>query len=79
MNYENVVITTELCGGGEILSQDLIMKNSEDYSIVEKIDDLLVNDDKIEKLKNENLKIVQNFSIEKNVQETLEVINEVIN
>lgn len=79
MNYENVVITTELCGGGEILSQDLIMKNSEDYSIVEKIDDLLSNDNKIEKLKNENLKIVQNFSIEKNVQETLEVINEVIN
>ncbi|WP_108064204.1 glycosyltransferase family 4 protein [Poseidonibacter lekithochrous] len=79
MNFENVVITTKFCGGGEILNQDLIMNNSTDYSIVEKIDNLLINDDKIEKLKKENLKIVQNFSIERNVQETLEVINEVIN
>lgn len=79
MNYENIVITTKFCGGGEILNQNLIMKNSDDYSIVEKIDNLLINDDKIEKLKKENLKIVQNFSIERNVQETLEVINEVIN
>ena len=64
----------------EILNHKIyIMINSTDYSIVEKIDELLINDDKIEKLKKENLKIVQNFSIEKNVQETLEVINEVIN
>lgn len=79
MNYENVVITTKYCGGGEILNQDLLMKNSEDYSIVEKIDRLLENDDEIEKIKKENFKIVQNFSIERNVEKTLKVINEVIN
>jgi UDP-glucose:(heptosyl)LPS alpha-1,3-glucosyltransferase len=79
MNYENVVITTEFCGGGEILDKNLIMKDSFDFSIVEKIDKLLLNDIEIEAIKKENLRIVQNFSIERNVQETLEVINEIIN
>lgn len=79
MNYENVVVTTKQNGASEILNNKYTMITPTDYSIVERIDNLLVNDDKIEKLKKENLKIVQNFSIEKNVQETLEVINEVIN
>ena len=79
MNYENVVITTKQNGASEILSSDYTMQTPQDYSIVEKIDDLLENADKIEAIKKENLEIVQNFSIEKNVQETLEVINEVIN
>lgn len=79
MNYENVVITTKQNGASEILNNKYTMLTPNDYSIVEKIDDLLANNDKIEKIKKENLKIVQNFSIERNVQETLEVINEVIN
>jgi len=79
MNYSNVVITTRQNGASEILNQDLIMNNSEDYSIVQKIDKLLENNDAIEKIKKENLEIVKNFSIEKNVEQTLKVINEVIN
>ena len=79
MNYENVVITTKFCGGGEILNQDLIMKSATDYLIVQKIDELLIDDKKLNKIKEDNLEIVKNFSIEKNVKETLRVINEVIN
>lgn len=79
MNYENVVITTKQNGASEILSNEYIMNSSEDFSIVEKIDKLLVNDLEIDKIKKDNLQIIQNFSIEKNVQQTLEVINEIIN
>ncbi|WP_428027035.1 glycosyltransferase family 4 protein [Arcobacter sp.] len=79
MNYENVVITTKYCGGGEIINQDFIMQTPTDYSIVNKIDELLENPEKISKIKAQNLEIVKNFSIEKNVEQTLKVINEVIN
>lgn len=79
MNYENVVITTKQNGASEILSNEYTMNSSDDFSIVEKIDKLLLNDLEIEKIKKDNLEIIQNFSIEKNVQQTLEVINEIIN
>lgn len=79
MNYENVVITTKQNGASEILSNEYTMNSSEDFSIVEKIDKLLINDLEIEKVKKDNLEIIQNFSIEKNVQQTLKVINEIIN
>lgn len=78
MNYGNVVITTKQNGASEILSSDYIMSNANDFSIIEKIDKLLVNDLEIDRIKNENLEIVKNFSIEKNVHQTLKVINEVI-
>lgn len=79
MNYENVVITTKQNGASEILSNEYTMNSSEDFSIVEKIDKLLINDLEIDKIKKDNLEIIQNFSIEKNVQQTLKVINEIIN
>ena len=43
---------------------------------MKKINDLLNNQDKLDKIKVQNLNIVQNFTIEKNVEETLKVINE---
>lgn len=79
MNFKNVVITTKQNGASEILEEDYIMDSPTDYSIVEKIDNLMIKDKKIEKIKERNLEIVQDFTIEKNVQKTLEVINEVIN
>lgn len=51
MNYENVVITTKQNGASEILSNEYTMNSSEDFSIIEKIDKLLINDLEIEKLK----------------------------
>ncbi len=77
MNYSNVVITTKQNGASEILDSNYTMASSVDYSIVEKIDDLLVNQDKIDKIKLMNLQIVKNFTIEKNVEKTLEVIKEI--
>ncbi|NOX14602.1 MAG: glycosyltransferase family 4 protein [Epsilonproteobacteria bacterium] len=76
MSFSNVVITTKNCGGGEILNQKFIMQTPQDYTIVEKIDELLQNPEKLECIKKENLKIVQNFTIEKNAKETMEIINE---
>ena len=78
MNYGNVVITTKQNGASEILSSDYIMSNADDSSIIEKINKLLINDLEIDRIKNENLEIVKNFSIEKNVDQTLKVINEII-
>lgn len=43
---------------------------------MKKINDLLNNQDKLDKIKVQNLNIVQNFTIENNVEETLKVINE---
>ncbi len=79
MNYKNVVITTKQNGASEILPTEYIMNSSIDYAIVNKIDNLLSNETEMNKIKEENLKIVQNFSIEKNVKETLDMINEIIN
>ncbi len=79
MNFLNAVITTKQCGGGELLDNEFIMNDSKDYSIVELIDSLLMDSVKLEKIKKRNLELVKNFSIEKNVEETLKVINEVIN
>jgi len=79
MNFENAVFTTRQCGGGEILKKDFIMDNPTDYSIVKKIKNLINNKDILASVKKENRIISQRFSIEKNLSETLKVINEVIN
>lgn len=78
MNYANVVFTTKQNGASEILEDEFIMNNSEDFEVCKKIDKLLECDYEIEKVKKRNLEIIKNFSIEKNVKETLDVINEVI-
>ncbi len=79
MNFSNAVITTKFCGGGEILNNQLIMNTPQDYTIASKIDALLENPEKLEALKKENFKIVQNFTIEKNAKETMDIINEYLN
>lgn len=76
MSFQNAVITTKQNGAHEILEDAFIMETSQDFSIVKAIDELLENEDKLQKIKEQNYAIVQNFTIEKNVQETLEVINE---
>jgi len=78
MNYENVVITTKQNGASEILDTEYIMQTPDDFTIVSKLDDLLYDDKKLETLKKRNLEIAQNYSIEKNVAETLKVIDEVM-
>jgi len=77
MNYSNVVITTKQNGASEILASSYIMNNSKDYRIVEKIDNLLESQEKIDKIKLDNLQIVKNFTIEKNVEKTLKMIEQI--
>ena len=76
MNYANVVITTRQNGASEILDDGFIMKTPSDFTIVEKIDKLLSVSEKIEEVKARNIEIVQHFTIERNVKETLRVIDE---
>ena len=75
LNFECVVFTTNTCGGGEILSQDWII----DDKIVSKIQYLLDNEKELYELQKKAKSISKNFSIEKNVQKTLKVINEINN
>ena len=76
MMYENAVITTKQNGASEILNDNYTMQKSKDYHIITKIDDLLNNQDKLDKIKARNLEIIQNFTIEKNTKQTLKVIDE---
>ncbi len=76
MNFKCAVFTTLQNGASEILKKEYIMKKPDDFSVVEKIDHLLKNEIALNFAKEENFKIVQNFTIEKNAKKTMEVINE---
>jgi len=79
MSFENVVFTTKQNGASEILDDNFIMDGSGDFSVVLKIDELLKNQIKLDDVKKNNRLKSQQFSIEKNLEETLKIINEVIN
>jgi UDP-glucose:(heptosyl)LPS alpha-1,3-glucosyltransferase len=78
MNYSNAVITTKQNGASEILNAKYVMDNSKEYSMVSTIDDLLWHEEKLNIIKAQNMQIVKNFSIEKNVEKTLKVVEEVM-
>lgn len=79
MNFENVVFTTAQNGASEIVPREFIMKNPKDYSIIDKISKLL-NDEKLLNAEKKRAKdIAKNYTIQKNVQKTLEIINETLN
>ena len=79
MNLNNAVFTSSQCGGGELLDKEFIMENSDDFSVVGKIDALLKDKDSLKRIKENNRKKSLQFSIEKNLEYTLNVIDEVIN
>lgn len=76
MSFKNAIITTMQNGAHEILNQEFIMQTPEDFSITSKIDKLLTNENELNKIKEENFAIVQDFTIEKNAKETMAIINE---
>lgn len=76
MSFRNVVFTTKQNGAHEILKNDYILQTPQDYSIANKIDELLNDDEKLNSIKEENFAIVQDFTIEKNAKETMDIINE---
>ncbi len=74
MSFNNAVITTKQNGAHEVLDSHYIMKDSRDYSIVQKIDDLLVDVDRLKNIKQKNKRKVCDLSIENNLIKTLGVI-----
>ncbi len=79
MSFNNAIFTTKQNGASEILEKEYIMENSTDFSIVSKIEELLKNEIKLKDIKKRNFEIVQNFTIDKNAKETMEVISEYLN
>jgi len=75
----NVVFTTKQNGASEILDDKYIMKTPDDLSILNVINALFDDKAMLEKVKRENRILSKKFSIEKNLHETLEIINEAIN
>jgi len=79
MSFENAVFTTRQNGASEILSDEFVMDDSQDFSIVQKIDQLLSDKEALKSVQKSNKLLSEQFSIEKNLSETLKVVNEVIN
>jgi len=79
MSFGNVIFTTRQNGVSEILNDEFIMDNPQDFSIVKKIDKLLADQVSLKKVQKSNKLLSEQFSIEKNLSETLKVVNEVIN
>ena len=79
MNLKNVVFTTKHCGGSELLDSEFIMQSADDISVIQKINNLLENSDKLEMIKEKNRFKSKQFSIENNAAETLKIIDEIIN
>jgi UDP-glucose:(heptosyl)LPS alpha-1,3-glucosyltransferase len=77
MNFENVVFTTKKNGASEILDKDFIMDKSYDTGVISSIDNLLNNKAALDKEKIKNKKLSKLFSIEKNLNTTLEVISQI--
>ena len=79
MSFGNAVFTSKQNGASEILDDYFIMDSPKDLSVVSRINDLIINQAKLKQIKKENRAKSKQFSIEKNLSETLKVINEVIN
>ena len=75
MNFECIPFTTKQNGASEILPKEWIIDTKTPY----KIQYLLDNENELKKLQKKAKEISKNFSIEKNVKETLKVINETFN
>ena len=78
MWFENAVFTTRQNGASEILDKACIMENPNDTAVVKKIEALFADPEKLAKMKADNKAQAGCFSIEKNVEETLKVMDEAV-
>jgi UDP-glucose:(heptosyl)LPS alpha-1,3-glucosyltransferase len=79
MNKKNVIFTTKQNGASEILNSEFLMQSPSDYSVVDKINKLISNPKKIMSIQEHNLNLSKKFSIERNLEKTIKLIDEVIN
>jgi len=78
MAYGNAVITTRQNGASEILSDTFVMHSPSDTTILLLIEKLMEDTVYLEDVKQQNIEQMKAFTIEKNVEKTLKVIDEVI-
>ena len=78
MWFENAVFTTRQNGASEILDEACIMENPDDMAVVKKIEVFFANPEKLTKIKADNKVQAGRFGIERNVEETLKVIDEAV-
>lgn len=76
MIYKNAVITTKNNGASEVLENDFVMKNPEDYSIHSVIKRLLDDENYLKAIQEDNYNKAKTCSAEKNRNETLKLIME---
>jgi UDP-glucose:(heptosyl)LPS alpha-1,3-glucosyltransferase len=74
MNFGNAIFTTKQCGGGEILENEPLMEDSRDFRIAAHIDQLLRDPASLQYIKEYNMNLALDYTIEKNVDKTIEVI-----
>jgi len=79
MFFRNIVFTTRNNGASEILDSKFVMKDPMDFSVISLIKSLIQDSEIREKIKNENHNLSKKYSIDKNLINTLKVINEVVN
>ena len=77
MAYGNAVVTTRQNGASEILDATFVMESASDRKIVPVLKRLLQDETYLASVKDANRQTASKFSIEKNVEETLKVIDEV--
>ena len=75
----NAVFTTKQNGAHEVLPEECIMSNPQDFSIVERVDILLKDQEALCTVKNDNQLIASKLSIEANMLQTLDIIKKTQN
>ena len=76
MSYAAVAVTTAQNGAAEVLPERFVMSQPDDMSINTTIETLLRNKNDLQKVQQEARSIAENYSIERNVDETLQIIRE---
>lgn len=74
LSFENIVFTTRQNGAHEILEEHFVMNSPNDYSVVERIDAYLGNDSNLAKAQKKARELAKQYSIERNVSKTIQVI-----
>jgi len=79
LSFKNIVFTTAQNGAAEILENRFIMREPNDESILELVEQVLNDNEMMRELQEKSFLLSQKFSIEENASKTLEIINEVLN
>ena len=78
LSFKNVVFTTAQNGAGEILEDKFVLQSPNDESALEFIDEILTNHELLANLQEKAYELSLNFSIEKNAELTLKVIQSLL-